>query len=54
MKITVITPGLLDMIFILRALRNFEEMVRSCVSLLETLHLFISAYTIDIQLAEDL
>jgi hypothetical protein len=52
MNITVITPGLLDMILILRALRNFEEKVRGCVSLLETLHLFISAYTINIQLAE--
>jgi hypothetical protein len=51
-KITVITPGLLDMTFILRALRNFKEKFRGCVSLVETLHLFISAYTISIQLVE--
>jgi len=52
MNITVIIPDLLDMIFILITLRNFEEKVRVRVSLLETLHLFISAYTISIQLAE--
>jgi len=51
-NITVVTPGLLDMIFILIALRNFEVKVRVFVSFLETLHLFISSYTISIQLAQ--
>jgi len=52
MNITAITPGLLDKIFVLIALRNFEEKVRGCVSLVETLNLFILAYKISIQLAE--
>jgi hypothetical protein len=44
MNITVVTPGVLYMIFKLIALRNFEGKARGCVSLLETSHLFVSAY----------
>jgi hypothetical protein len=44
MNITVTTPDLFDMIFMLIALRNFEEKFMGCVSLVETLHLSISAY----------
>jgi hypothetical protein len=52
MNITAVTSGLLELIFILIALRNFEEKVRGCVSLVETLKMFILAYKISIQLAE--